>query len=202
MSRHVDAVPCGVRITTRDESGNETFQFIGYEDAINRLDTGDYDDLLVVDGDLPDIGTRIHCAVAAGSACGYFDLNAQRNVTMWRWLIAAVFINEMRGENGTAFVTNPDGTSLQAALYSNGEIAIPVYPSTERFAMANNIEGAMIERYGVEKGTENAIVFYRAMLDQQEGVLTPFGRETLADLHNGFINDLQTNDWPETPMAH
>jgi hypothetical protein len=25
--------------------------------------------------------------------------------------------------------------------------------------MANNIEGAMIERYGIEQGTENAIVF-------------------------------------------
>ncbi|MCL6336221.1 hypothetical protein [Pectobacterium carotovorum] len=202
MNRHVDALPCGVRITTRDESGNETFQFIGYEDAINRLDTGDYDDLLVVDGDLPGIGTRIHCAVAAGSACGYFDLNAQRNVTMWRWLIAAAFIDEMRGENGTALVTNPDGTSSLAALYSNGGTAIPVYPLTERLAMANNIEGAMIERYGVEKGTESAVVFYRAMLDAQEGVLTPFGRETLAELHDHFISDLEANGWPEKPVAH
>jgi hypothetical protein len=56
-----------------------------------------------------------------------------------------------------------------------------VYPFAERLAMANNIEGAMIERYGVEQGTENAIVFYRAMLDAERGELTPFGRETLAD---------------------
>jgi hypothetical protein len=36
-----------------------------------------------------------------------------------------------------------------------------VYPFAERLAMANNIEGAMIERYGIEQGTENAIVFIR-----------------------------------------
>lgn len=201
MSYQIDAMPYGVRITTIAESGNETVKVIAYEDAIKSLDAGEYDDLPSEDG-LACTGPEIHCAVAKGGACGYFDLNPQITVTMWRWLIASAFITEMKFENGTTLVTNPDGTSSRAALYSNGDTAISVYPSTERFAMANNIEGAMIERYGVEKGTENAIVFYRAMLNMQEGVLTPFGRETLAELHNGFINDLQTNGLPETPVAH
>ncbi|RUR91062.1 hypothetical protein [Pectobacterium polaris] len=201
MSRHVDAVPCGVRITTIAESGNETVKVIAYEDAIKRLDAGEYDDLPSEDG-LACTGPEIHCAVAKGGACGYFDLNPQITVAMWRWLIASAFITEMKCENGTHLVTNPDGSYSWAALYSNGEISIPVYPSTERLAMAKDIEWAIIERHGMERGTEKAIALYRAMLDVQEGVLTPFGRETLADLHNGFINDLQKNGWPETPVAH
>ncbi|MEY5269529.1 hypothetical protein WI750_23220, partial [Salmonella enterica subsp. enterica serovar Corvallis] len=77
-----------------------------------------------------------------------------------------------------------------------------IYPFAERLAMANNIEGAMIERYGTEQGTESAIAFYRAMLDVDYGELTAFGRETLAELHDHFIADLEENGWPEMPAAH
>ncbi|MBA1413765.1 hypothetical protein G9G97_29915, partial [Klebsiella pneumoniae] len=61
---------------------------------------------------------------------------------------------------------------------------------------------AMIERYGIEQGTANAIVFYQAMIDTERGELTPFGRETLAELHDHFISDLQQNGWPEMPLTH
>jgi hypothetical protein len=43
------------------------------------------------------------------------------------------------------------------AIYSNGNAGMVVYPFAERLAMANNIEGAIIERYGVDQGTENAM---------------------------------------------
>ncbi|MCV5555352.1 hypothetical protein OFN13_30140, partial [Escherichia coli] len=89
-------------------------------------------------------------------------------------------------ENGTTTVTESDGTSSQVAIYSNGTAGIVVYPFAERLAMANNMEGAMVERYGIEQGTANAIVFYQAMIDTERGELTPFGRETLAELHNSF----------------
>ncbi|MGS4773350.1 hypothetical protein ACN4GD_26625, partial [Klebsiella pneumoniae subsp. pneumoniae] len=84
----------------------------------------------------------------------------------------------------------------------NGTAGIVVYPFAERLAMANNIEGAMIERYGIEQGTANAIVFYQAMIDTERGELTPFGRETLAELHDGFVADLNENGLPEMPAAH
>jgi hypothetical protein len=93
---------------------------------------------------------------------------------MWRWLIAATFISEMKRENGTTTVTEADGTS-SLAIYSNGTAGIVVYPFAERLAMANNIEGAMIERYGIEQGTANAIVFYQAMIDTERGELTRSG---------------------------
>ena len=193
---HAEATPHGVNIMTRNDAGGyEQFALISYESAVNGLDAGEYDDK-------PDIGYAIHFAVADGGARGWFDFTAQHNVIMWRWLIAACFVAEMKRENGTTSVTEADGTASQVAIYSNGTAGIVVYPFAERLAMANNIEGAMIERYGVEQGTENAIVFYRAMLDAERGELTPFGRETLAELHDHFIADLNENGWPEMPAAH
>nr|DAJ82965.1 MAG TPA: protein of unknown function (DUF5375) [Caudoviricetes sp.] len=189
-----EPTPAGVKITSSGCDGRETVRLIGYDEAVNSLDAGDYDD--------SSAGYDIHLAVAEGGNCGYFDFTAQHNVTMWRWLIAAAFITEMKLKNGTTIVTEPDGTSSQVAVYSNGKASITVYPFSERLAMANNIEGAMIERYGSEEGAENAIVFYQAMLDVEAGELTAFGRETLAELHDHFISDLQQNGWPEMPLTH
>ena len=193
---HAEATPHGVNIMTRNDAGGyEQFALISYESAVNRLDAGEYDDT-------PNIGYAIHFAVADGGARGWFDFTAQHNVTMWRWLIAATFISEMKRENGTTTVTEADGKSSLVTFYSNGTAGIVVYPFAERLAMANNIEGAMIERYGIEQGTANAIVFYQAMIDTERGELTPFGRETLAELHDGFIADLNENSLPEMPAAH
>ncbi|EIN9335850.1 hypothetical protein LQC94_003845 [Escherichia coli] len=196
LTFHAEATPDGVNIMHRSNDGmTERVETVSYIDAVNRLDAGDYDDK-------PDEGMFIHLAIASGGNQGYFDYTSQHHVIMWRWLIAATFVSEMKRENGTTTVTESDGTSSQVAIYSNGTAGIVVYPFAERLAMANNIEGAMIERYGVEQGTENAIVFYRAMLDAERGELTPFGRETLAELHDHFIADLDENGWPEMPAAH
>ncbi|CAM7786056.1 hypothetical protein [Leclercia adecarboxylata] len=193
---HAEATPHGVNIMTRNDAGiYEHVALINYEKVVVRLDAGEYDDT-------PDIGYAIHFAVADGGARGWFDFTAQHEVTMWRWLIAATFISEMKSENGTTTVTEADGTASKVAIYSNGTAGIVVYPFAERLAMANNIESAMIERYGVEQGTANAIVFYQAMIDTERGELTPFGRETLAELHDGFIADLNENGLPEMPAAH
>ncbi|EBK2615845.1 TPA: hypothetical protein RPF83_000949 [Salmonella enterica] len=191
-----EATPHGVNIMARNDAGGyKQVAIIDYESAVNRLNAGEYDDK-------PDIGYAIHFAVADGGARGWFDFTAQHNVTMWRWLIAATFISEMKRENGTTTVTEADGKSSLVTFYSNDTAGIVVYPFAERLAMANNMEGAMIERYGIEQGTANAIVFYQAMIDTERGELTPFGRQTLAELHDGFIADLNENGLPEMPAAH
>lgn len=193
---HAEATPHGVNIMTRNDAGMyEHVCLVPYSDAVTHLDSGRYDDI-------PDEGFTLHLAVADGGERGWFAFTAQHEVTMWRWLIAATFISEMKRENGTTTVTEADGTTSIVAIYSNGTAGIVVYPFAERLAMANNMEGAMIERYGVEQGTEKAIVFYQAMLDTERGELTPFGRETLAELHDGFIADLNESGLPEMPAAH
>jgi hypothetical protein len=181
-------------MTRNDAGGYEQFALISYESAVNRLDAGEYDDK-------PDIGYAIILPLLmAGRVAGS---TSPRSITsLWRWLIAATFISEMKRENGTTTVTEADGKSSLVTFYSNGTAGIVVYPFAERLAMANNIEGAMIERYGIEQGTANAIVFYQAMIDTERGELTPFGRQTLAELHDGFIADLNENGLPEMPAAH
>ena len=193
---HAEATPHGVNIMTRNDAGMyEHVALINYGKAVVRLDAGEYDNK-------PCEGFALHFAVADGGARGWFDFTAQHNVTMWRWLIAATFISEMKRENGTTTIKEDDGKSSLVTFYSNGTAGIVVYPFAERLAMANNMEGAMIERYGIEQGTANAIVFYQAMIDTERGELTPFGRETLAELHDGFIADLNENGLPEMPAAH
>ena len=193
---HAEATPHGVNIMTRNDAGMyEQVALINYEKVVVLLDAGEYDNK-------PDEGFALHFAVADGGARGWFNFTPQHEVTMWRWLIAATFVSEMKRENGTTSVTEADGTTSQVAIYSNGNAGMVVYPFAERLAMANNIEGAMIERYGTEQGTANAIVFYQAMSDTERGELTPFGRQTLAELHDGFIADLNENGWPEMPLAH
>ena len=196
MSYHAEATPHGVNIMTRNDAGMyEHVCLVPYSDAVTHLDSGRYDEI-------PDEGFALHFAVADGGARGWFNFTPQHEVTMWRWLIAATFVSEMKRENGTTTIKEDDGKSSLVTFYSNGTEGIVVYPFAERLAMANNIEGAMIERYGVEQGTEKAIVFYQAMLDTERGELTPFGRETLAELHDHFIADLDENGWPEMPLAH
>lgn len=193
---HAEATPHGVNIMTRNDAGMyEHVCLVPYSDAVTHLDSGRYDEI-------PDEGFALHFAVADGGARGWFDFTAQHNVIMWRWLIAATFISEMKRENGTTTIKEADGKSSLVTFYSNGTEGIVVYPFAERLAMANNMEGAMIERYGIEQGTANAIVFYQAMIDTERGELTPFGRETLAELHDGFIADLNENGLPEMPAAH
>ncbi|HCP1840113.1 TPA: hypothetical protein OR140_001745 [Escherichia coli] len=193
---HAEATPHGVNIMTRNDAGMyEHVAIITYESAVSRLDAGEYDDT-------PDIGYAIHFAVADGGARGWFDFTAQHNVTMWRWLIAAKFVSEMKRENGTTSVTEADGTTSQVAIYSNGNAGMVIYPFAERLAMANNIEGAMIERYGVEQGTEKPLCFIRRCWIRSAASLPPFGRETLAELHNSFIAELDENGWPEMPLPH
>ncbi|HHS9991334.1 2-polyprenylphenol hydroxylase related flavodoxin oxidoreductase [Klebsiella pneumoniae] len=193
---HAEATPHGVNIMTRNDAGMyEHVCLVPYSDAVTHLDSGRYDEI-------PDEGFALHFAVADGGARGWFNFTPQHEVTMWRWLIAATFVSEMKRENGTTTIKEDDGKSSLVTFYSNGTEGIVVYPFAERLAMANNMEGAMIERYGIEQGTANAIVFYQAMLDTERGELTPFGRQTLAELHDGFIADLNENGWPEMPLAH
>lgn len=191
---HIEATSDGVKITCADAAGCQSVQVIGYDDAVNRLDAGEYDN--------SSTGFDVHLAVADAGNIGWFDFTAQHNLTMWRWLIAAVFVIEMKMENGTRAITEEDGSTSQVAIYVNAKAAIPVYPLAERLAMANNIEGALIGRYGSEQGTENAIVFYQSMLDVSAGELTPAGREIMATLHDDFISDLEENGIPEAPVAH
>lgn len=127
--------------------------------------------------------------------------NDEDMLIFWRWLVAAAFDEEQRKANGTVEVEWRPGDMRVCALYVGKFGAMNLYPSAERLAMANNIEGALIERYGREQGTHNAIQFYIGMKEKNGG-LTQLGREVLSGLHDAFIQELNETGLPETPTAH
>lgn len=121
LTFHTEATPDGVNIMYRSNDGmTERVEAVSYIDAVNRLDAGDYDDK-------PDEGMSIHLAIADGGNQGYFDYTSQHNVIMWRWLIATVFMLEMREENGTVSIIDDTGNPSEVAVYSNGIVAISFF---------------------------------------------------------------------------
>ncbi|CDH05280.1 exported hypothetical protein [Xenorhabdus bovienii str. oregonense] len=77
-------------------------------------------------------------------------------------------------------------------MLEDSPIALPISLATTRVALANNIEGALIERFGHEQGIENAMIFYQEMMAPSPGyglVLSDFGKEVLTTMYRSFIED-------------
>ncbi|MXF07398.1 hypothetical protein [Escherichia coli] len=185
---YAEATPDGVSISRLVEGERRHVELMTYEDAVRRLDTGMYDDCMME-------GCVIHLAVSDGGNLGHFDYSEQHQVTMWRWLIAALFIHEMAQANGVTFVEG-----VQATIYRNETASMTIYPAGVRLALANHIEGELIKQYGLTDGTDAAISTYAAMMNVKAGALTPDGRELLTMMFDDFIEAL--DDEPEAQVLH
>ncbi|ENM6470099.1 hypothetical protein AB8I47_003589 [Morganella morganii] len=177
-----------------DETGN----LIGYPEAINSLDSGEYDD------NLKD-GFSLMYAVFRGWQEKYHSPTDDQRVTMWRWIVAACFISEMQQKNGTVEVENHLGGTDTAAVYANETSAMSVYPGPLRLALAVNIEQLTMEKYGEEAGRMLALNIYMDFVDTPKGrgvCLSDRGREGLTILHNDYLNELNTNGIPPVPTLH
>jgi hypothetical protein len=104
------------------------------------------------------------------------------DIRFFRWLVAHVWILEQREKhNGNAIFK-----------LDNSPVVLPLFLSTECSALANNVEGGLIEQYGHEQGLKNAASFYWQMLTGfpgQGAALSDFGREVMFDLHRDFIEE-------------
>ncbi|MGX8940155.1 hypothetical protein ACWWJF_05710 [Symbiopectobacterium sp. Eva_TO] len=192
MSRyHVENTPDGINISQHTaERLYEHVDLIPYADAMTRLDAGEWDDDL-------DLALAIIIKwCKSDSPYSHHDA-----LLLWRWLIAYAFDYEQREANGTVTVEWNPGEYRECAVYQGEYGAMNLYLSTERFAMANNIEGALIKKYGPEQGTMNAIRFYAAMRDENGG-LSEMGRKVLSELHDSFIKELNESGMPEAPTTH
>lgn len=184
-----EATPDGVRMENR---------LIGYSSAIRQLDAGHSDN------DLP-AGLRTIAAIWQGEASGYFRAKDEQKASLWRWIVAALFIIEQRQNNGTVDVKNEGGGTDRATVYHGEHGGISVYPSTERFSLANHVEGLALEKYGAAQGYPMAINIYQTMVEAVPGEglrLSDEGRKGLAMLHDGFIEMLNTEGMPAAPTAH
>lgn len=197
IQHHIKATPQGIRITRQGDNGQWRSETIAFSDAINRLDGGKFD------RELPD-GMRIVAAIWEAERLGYFTLTDMQSVTCWRWLVAGLFIIEQTEKHGTRLVPNEDGGMDKAAIYYGEYGAVSVYPTPERFSLANHIEGLAVEKYGEQMGLKMAVRFYMEMTDTSGGPmrLSDMGREGLTMLHDSFIKHLQTEGVPEAPVMH
>ncbi|WP_233958180.1 hypothetical protein [Pectobacterium versatile] len=193
---YINVSPDGVCLMALDDEGElEVATCHPFDYALSSLNRGHYDHD-------PLNGLRVLHALAKAEEKGYFQPHDQQNLEMWRWLVAYEFIREQQRINGAQSTT--DSGSNNGAIYQGKYGTLPIYPATERFAMANNIEGALIGKFGREQGTKNATLFYQWMLNHHstEPELSDMGRQTLADMHDEFIQMRNNGALPLTPTAH
>ncbi|CAK9884232.1 MAG: hypothetical protein XXXJIFNMEKO3_00614 [Candidatus Erwinia impunctatus] len=185
---HIEATPFGVNVSELSDSGlYEHVALFSYEDVIRRLEAGEFD------GKSEE--AKIIRALVVGLDRGYFQATIDNNLVIWRHLVAITFYIEQLKKNGFAESTDMNGEKIETAFYRGDNGSMPVYLFAERQAMANNIEGALIERYGAEQGKCNAVMFYREMIDGDG--LSDMGRDVLNDLHESFIAAIESGDIPD-----
>lgn len=184
-----EATPDGIKSANR---------IIGYSVAIRQLDDGKYDNCLFD-------GLRLLACIQDAKSAGWLKLSVEKEIIIWRWLAVTVFVNEERARNGTAEIPNGEGGFDIAIIYRGKHGSISIYPGPERFALANNVEGPAVEKYGVEKGLPLALRVYQDMVEvyPKHGFrLSKWGREGFEMLHDGFIEQLQTEGMPAMPVIH
>ncbi|HCT8855350.1 hypothetical protein ACLH04_09075 [Enterobacter hormaechei] len=171
---------------------------IGYSTAIRSLDSGRYDRNLGK-------GLEVLACIMEAVESGWITLNIEKQIIVWRWLLAATFIAEQLEQNGSVDVPNDEGGVDTAVIYSGEHGAISVYPGPERFALANHVEAGAIEKYGPDLGQQMALRMYQDMVvaDDESGFrLSAMGREGFNLLHDSFIDQIQTEGMPDMPVMH
>lgn len=184
-----EATPNGIKIGNR---------VIGWSGAVKQFDGPRFDSR-------PSEGLRWLACIMDAEASGWVALYVKKELILWRWLVATVFINEERDRNGTIDIPNESGGVDTAVIYSGKKGDLSIYPGPLRFSLANHVEGVAIEKYGVEKGSKMALRMYQDMViaDPGDGFrMSPFGREGLGMLHDDYIGMIKTSGIPDAPVLH
>ncbi|EAQ2086554.1 hypothetical protein E2Y19_24960 [Salmonella enterica] len=171
---------------------------IAPDEAIQKLESGEYDADLVE-------GLRLVAALWHGMHTGCFMLSDEQNLVLWRWTVAAVYVCEMLDTNGTVEVKNEQGEPEEVAVYSGDHGGIVIYPWSERFSLANHVEGLAYEMFPANKAPEMAAAIYRSMIDISPvtGIdMSEEGLKGMSLLHDSFIETLKTEGIPAAPVAH
>lgn len=168
------------------------------ESDIQKLESGEYDKDLVE-------GLRLVAAIWHGMHAGCLVVTDEQNLVLWRWVVAAVYVCEMFDTHGAVEVKNEQGEPEDVAIYSGEQGGIVIYPWSERFALANHVEGLAYEMFPANKATEMAAAIYRSMIDISSvtGIdMSEEGLKGMALLHDSFIETLKTEGIPAAPVAH
>lgn len=169
-----------VSVYQQDENGSKEFIFsLPANEIPSRLDAGEWD-------------TDSYIALLLLTELTRSTVTLT-DIRVARWLVAHCWITEQAERNGSP-VFDAD----------NLPIAFPLYKTTTRLALANNVEGALVERFGYEQGLANALCFYQRMLDAEQGALalSAFGRDVLTAMHRSFIEDILAGSLNVVEVRH
>jgi hypothetical protein len=194
-----EATPSGINFMKL--SGEGVYQqtcLIEYPTAVLQLEDGQFDHALAD-------GMRVLAEIHHAESKNWFTPSDLQRAVIWRWIVACLFITELWDENGAVEVKNEDGGIDRGVIYEGQDGRIVVYPATTRFSLASHIESLAIEKYGTEAGLKVAIRLYQGMtgIDPEGGLqLSAMGHEGLSMLHDGFIQQLNTEGMPPMPTEH
>ncbi|EDJ9086915.1 hypothetical protein GFI45_17920 [Salmonella enterica subsp. enterica] len=192
-----EATPDGINLVRITEAGwSVHVKLVGWKTVIRWLDEGHYD------RDLVD-GVFLAAALLDGYANGYTRFTDEQMVTLWRWIVACLFILEQQEKNSVVEIPNDEGSTDLATVYVGEYGALSVYPAAVRVSLAVNVEGVALEKYGREEGLKLAIRMYREMTDDGgEMCLSAFGRETFTKLHDETVWMIQNGWTPDAPVMY
>lgn len=168
------------------------------ETIIQRLDSGEFDSDLVK-------GLRHIASLWHGMHKGCFVVTSEQNMALWRWVVSAVYVGEMFDTNGVVEVNNEQGMPEETTFYIGEQGGIVIYPWSERFALANNVEGLAHEIFPADKACVMASAIYLNMIDINPVTgpdMSEQGLKGMALLHDSFIETLKTEGIPAAPVAH
>lgn len=188
-NKNPETIPNGIKVGNR---------VIGWSGAVRQFDSPRFDDCL------PE-GFRWLACIYDAQNFGWSQLSTEQEVTLHRWLVASVFINEERDKNGIVEVPNNEGGVDIAVVYRGKNYSLSIYPGPLRLSLANHVEGIFIEEYGIEQGLVAALRMYKGMLttDLKQGFkISDMGREGLEMLLNDWVEMINTDGLPAKPVMH
>lgn len=113
----------------------------------------------------------------------------ERLIADYRRRIAAAYLALCQQRHGTpSFIHQHTGLSLSAELVA--------------LAIAEHLEGAVMEDRGQQAGPDACLALLGAMLTQDGQALTLLGATVMDELFRSLVEDYQRNGQPTTPVKH
>ncbi|HAU4906689.1 TPA: hypothetical protein F3P23_07905 [Aeromonas hydrophila] len=184
----------GIVITTIKRDKAVSKERITYSEAVLRLSRGDFDDMENMMAGFY-LGTMIMQGFNLGFVASYIELCA-----LYRWFVAAIFIDELIGLNGTVEDVRSKRRRSTVAIYARNGREIPM-----TLALAKSLLSAHIEREACETGQPDAAaiaatgVYIQMLTEDDKGVcLNQKGRDWFIQHCDALIARLPAPQAPST----
>ena len=179
---HIEATPDGVNVMVRNNNNlYEHIELISFVSIPERLNAGEWDDA-------PVLALRLSAEYLAAGDTQRIILSYPDRMRVYRWVVAFAFMEYQASLTGGKTVyTYTDGKVI---------VKIPLYPEAERLAIVNNIEGALIGKFGAKQGAKNTTLFYSKMLTVEKDSpvkLSDYGIEVMNELHDSMLSEFLSN---------